>query len=220
MSQTEEDHRNTTSLYSLSDNSKSAPNREAFIAPALKSAPTRSPAQTRETMITEIYARWIPNNDPRLPTSNNTFTFAAMLVGTQTLVVIPGRKKLVQFMDMINRTYGPSLTLPDLYGFRGIQTISTGRAVTCATQGRGTQTYGPLESEGPLRSSGSQDVPPDTPNKTLVLWSGTRSGNICLYNLTILQAIIACRGLTGYTPCNPSILSNTNETEVLQSLLW
>jgi len=139
----------------------------------------------------EIVGKWVPNSDPTLPNINSNFTFAALLAGTQTLVAIPGRKKLGHFIEAIRTIYGSSLTLPDPYGLNGIRTIT-----------------------------GSQDVPPDTPNKILILWSSTRSANVCIYNLTIHQAIIACHRLTGsFPPMDVHVSLAHIEQTILESFL-
>jgi len=127
-----------------------------------------------------------------------------MVARSQTLVVIPNRRKLWEFLDAVKTTYGPSLTLPDIYGFRGIQTIS-GPA-------DGIPEYA---SQTPMKPA-SQVVRPSAPTtrRQLILWSMTRSSNVCLYNLTTQQAIVACRELTGRTPCPTPEL---NREEILQS---
>ena len=126
---------------------------------------------------TETVVKWFSNNDKALPTVSDTFTFAAMLVRNQTLVVVPGNINLAHFIDLVRVTYGPSLTLPDLYGFRGIQTITSTR---------------PEE----MRLGGSQ-VPNGEANKTLVLWSSSKSANVCIYNLTAAHCSLVCQELTG-----------------------
>jgi len=67
---------------------------------------------------------WIPGNHHSLPNIDSEFVFCAMTVRSNVLVLIPHDKTLKELAIFIVSTYGPSLSFPDVYGFRGIQTIT------------------------------------------------------------------------------------------------